>query len=247
MAARSAPIALRNISTSVPSTGGAVVGWLVGWLVGWFIPTIIGQLAPGLQPALECAAMSTDETAKPAKKGFFARTKEAASGVLPRFSVALTSDRKKFSADAAQDKTKRQLRELLLNSLGDPEFVAAMELDAIARMRETASAQAPAPAEDAIPADACDMLLDGIGRGLVFIATRKGYTETQASILIISDARKKAYVPRLVKIANKWLPAGALGKYEDEILLLLAFAADTLATIKLMDQKWREDHAGRAA
>lgn len=191
--------------------------------------------------------MHTEEK-PPVKKGWVGRAKDAAAGLMPRFSAPLSADRKKFSADVAQDKTKKQLRELIVNSLNDPEFVAAMDLDTVTRLRASAEpAPGPAPVEDAIPADGCDLILEGIGRGMMFFATKKGYTESQASVLTISDARKKAYIPRLVKIANKWLPAGALGKYEDEIMLLMAFTADTVATVKLMNERREADRQGNRA
>jgi hypothetical protein len=172
------------------------------------------------------------------KKGFFARAAETA-GVMPRLSVPITRDRKRFATESLQGKTAKQLREILIASLADPEFVAAMELPQGAGpvLVPAPAAAPPPPAEDAIPSEACDLILEGISNAMIFVARRKGYTEAQAGVLAINQGRRAAYIPRMVKIANKWLPAGALGKYEDEILLVMAFAADTLATVKLMQER----------
>jgi hypothetical protein len=173
------------------------------------------------------------------KKGFFARAAETA-GVMPRLSVPITRDRKRFATESLQGKTAKQLREILIASLADPEFVAAMELPQGAGpvlVPAPAAAPPPPPAEDAIPSEACDLILEGIQNAMIFVARRKGYTEQQAGVLAIDGTRRRAYIPRMVKIANKWLPAGALGKYEDEILLVMAFAADTLASVKLMQER----------
>lgn len=169
------------------------------------------------------------------KNGMVDKMRERlATGLLPRLNFAATPDGKKFAIESVQPKKRAQLREVLINTLKDPAIVAALELPGYGDLPGVPLA--PVAPEDSVPAEACEMLLDWCSQGMMFLAQRRGYSEQQAGKLAIGAERKRGYVPRLVKIFNKWLPAGALGKYEDEILFLLAFTGDTVASVKAMGE-----------
>jgi len=131
-------------------------------------------------------------------------------GLLPRLSVPLTADKSRFAVENMTDPVKERLRVVLL----DPELRARLDLPA------AAAGGAPAAPELGTTWDGelTGILYDVIGRVLVTIAMRQGFTAGEAALLEFSVQEKALLAAPTGAVLDKYFPGG-LARYGPEFVL----------------------------
>jgi hypothetical protein len=169
------------------------------------------------------------------KPGILANARKRITDAIkrPRASWPLTADGKRIATDALQDKTREQIQDIISNTLADPESAAALKLSPSA----AAALAPPGDGEHALDDDTIGFVLDGLALIQMKIAQRRGYSELQTQILQTSAERKSKLLPRLHRIADKRLPKGVLGKWEDEILAITIYTSGQVELWKKMQEQ----------
>lgn len=131
------------------------------------------------------------------------------AGLLPRLSVPLTADKSKFAVENMTDPVRDRLRAVL----ADPELRTKLQLP---------EERPPAAAGELMPeswdAGITGLLYETLGKLLVMMAGRQGYTPGEAALLEFSEAEKSQLAAPTAAVLDKYFPGG-LSRYGPEVVL----------------------------
>ena len=127
--------------------------------------------------------------------------------VKDRLSIPVTPDRTRFAYEVMQEKTKDELRQVLL----DPALPAALGL--------APAAGSPLAAES-WGGDFIDMAFDMAGGVFAQVAEQRGLKLQPAHVAALgfSAGERKQLGAPLQRVLDRWLPGG-FGKWNDEVML----------------------------